>query len=280
VLDNARNLEDKLTTFLVLAEAKGRRQLYVESLLLCHEALIKVGAIPKRVHFFHMKKDCKVIKRFFKKYSDYDILLLPICQDKTKIIIMDLLSQASRRALFSGNQTEFLFAIARKLRMTFEYGFTRGSAHAFASYGQFLQSSGNDVEGALRMGRLAPLRMGRLARQILDKTDPISRPMKCQTLFVVAYFLEAWGFPREYVMETLREAHTSGMAKGNIEVGFQCIVLCNIFAQNSGYPLGPIDKSGTELIQQLHLYNVDSVLAQLTASRLSLLCLLGKEKVD
>jgi len=81
-------------------------------------------------------------------------------------------------------------------------------------------------------------------------------------------------------METLREAHTSGMAKGNIEVGFQCIVLCDIFAQNSGYPLGPIDKSGTELIQQLHLYNVDSVLAQLTASRLSLLCLLGKEKVD
>jgi len=272
VFDNARNLEDKLTTFLVLAEAKGRRQLHAESLLLCHEALIKVGAIPKRMHFFHMKKDCKVIKRFFKNYSDYDILLLPICQDKAKIIIMDLLSQASRRALFSGNQTEFLFAIARKLRMTFEYGFTRGSAHAFASYGQFLQSSGNDVEGALRMGRLA--------RQILDKTDPISRPMKCQTLFVVAYFLEAWGFPREHVMETLREAHTSGMAKGNIEVGFQCIVLCNIFAQNSGYPLDHIDKSGTELIQQLHLYNVDSVLAQLTASRLSLLCLMGKKKVD
>ena len=272
VVNNARNLGDKLPTFLVLAEAKGRQQKHSESLLLCQEALIKVGAIPKRMHFLHMKKDVRVIKRFFKKYSDYDILLLPICQDKAKIIVMDLLSQASRRALFCGDQTEFLFCIARKLRMTFEYGFTRGSAHAFASYGQFLQTSDSDVEGALRMGRLA--------RQILDKTDPISRPMKSQTLYVVAYFIEAWGFPREHVMESLREAHTSGMAKGNIEVGFQCIVLCNIFAQNTGYPLVYVEKAGAELMQQLHLFKVDSVLAQLNASRLSLLCLTGKKKID
>ena len=272
VLSNAQSLEEKLTTFLVLAEAKGRQQQHIESLLICQEALIKVGAIPKNMHFLRLKNDFRVIKQYFKKKSDYDILLLPLCKDKVKIAIMDLLSQASRRAIFSGNQTEFLFYTAKKLRLTFEHGFTRGSAHAFASYGRYLQNSVNDVEGALRMGRLA--------RQVLDQTDPISRPMKSQTLFVIAYFLEAWGFPREHVMETLREAHTFGMSKGNIEVGFQCIVLCNIFAQNTGYPLDHVEKAGSEIIRQLNLCKVDSILAQLNASRLSLLCLMGKKRVD
>jgi len=272
VLKETRNLEDKLSTFLALAEGKGRQQLHGESLRLCQEALVRVGAIPKRMHYFHMLKDINVIKRFFKKYSDYEILLLPVCEEKNNEMVMDLLSQASRRANLCRNKTEFQFCVGRKLRLTFKFGFTRGSAHAFAAYGQLLQDQGNDIESALRMARLA--------REILAKTDPISNPMKPQTLFVVGYWIEAWSCPREHVMETLQEAHTAGMSKGNIEVGFQCVVICNIFAQSAGYPLEPIEKAGAELIEQLRLYNIDSVLTYLMASRLSVLCLMGKKKID
>lgn len=272
VLKETRNLEDKLSTFLALAEARGKQQQHAESLRLCQEALVRVGAIPKRMHYFHMKKDINVIRRFFKKYSDDEILLLPICEDKTNEMVMDLLSQASRRSHLCRNKTEFQFCIGRKLRLTFKFGFTRGSAHAFASYGQLLIDQGHDIESALRMARLS--------RQILEKTDPMSNPMKPQTLFVVGYWIEAWSCPREHVMETLQEAHTAGMAKGNIEVGFQCIVICNIFAQSAGYPLEPIEKAGSELIEQLRLYNIDSVLTYLMASRLSVLCLMDKKKID
>ena len=272
VLKETRNLEDKLSTYLALAEAKGKQQQHAESLRLCQEALVRVTAIPRRMHFFHMKKDINVIKRFFKKYSDEEILLLPVCEDKTNEMVMDLLSQASRRSHLCRNKTEFQFCIGRKLRLTFKFGFTRGSAHAFASYGQLLIDQGHDIESALRMSRLS--------RQILEKTDPISNLMKPQTLFVVGYWIEAWGCPRDHVMETLQEAHAAGMAKGNIEVGFQCIVICNIFAQGAGYPLEPIEIAGAELIEQLRLYNIDSVLSYLMASRLSVLCLMDKKRID
>jgi len=272
VLKETRNLEDKLSTYLALAEAKGKQQQHAESLRLCQDALVRVGAIPKRMHYWHMKKDINVIKRFFKRYSDYEILLLPVCQEKDNEMVMDLLSQASRRANLCRNKTEFQFCIGRKLRLTFKFGFTRGSAHAFASYGQLLQDHGNDIESALRMARLS--------REILAKTAPMSNAMKPQTLFVVGYWIEAWSFPREHIMETLQEAHTAGMAKGNIEVGFQCIVICNIFAQSAGYPLEAIERAGAELIEQLRLYNIDSVLTYLMASRSSVLCLMGKKSID
>ncbi len=272
VLKETRNLEDKLSTFLALAEAKGKQQQHAESLRICQEALVRVTAIPKRCHYFHMKKDINVIRRFFKKYTDEEILLLPVCEDKTNEMVMDLLSQASRRSHLCRNKTEFQFCIGRKLRLTFKFGFTRGSAHAFASYGQLLIDQGHDIESALRMARLS--------REILAKTDPLSNLMKPQTLFVVGYWIEAWSLSRDHVVETLREAHTAGMAKGNIEVGFQCIVICNIFAQGAGYPLEPIEQAGAELIKQLRLYKIDSVLTYLMASRLSVLCLMDKKKID
>ncbi len=272
VLKETKSLEDKLSTFLALAEAKGKQQQHAESLRICQEALVRVTAIPRRMHYFHMKKDINVIRRFFKKYTDEEILLLPVCEDKTNEMVMDLLSQASRRSHLCRNKTEFQFCIGRKLRMTFKFGFTRGSAHAFASYGQLLIDQGQDIESALRMARLS--------REILAKTDPMSNIMKPQTLFVVGYWIEAWSLSRDHVMETLQEAHTAGMAKGNIEVGFQCIVICNIFAQGAGYPLEPIEKAGAELIEQLRLYNINSVLTYLMASRLSILCLMDKKKID
>jgi len=272
VLENTKSLEDKIPTFIALATAKGKQQKHVESLALCQEALVRVRAIAPRLHYFRMKRDVFVINCFLRKQGDDDILKLPVCQDKKYEMVMDLLSQASRRAHICGFKTELLFCIARKLRLTFKFGFTRGSAHAFASYGQLLQDSGNDVEGALRMARLS--------RRILAKTDDSFFPIKSLTLYVVGYWIEAWSFPREHVITTLQEAHLSGMARGNIEIGFQCIVFCNIFAQSAGYPLEPIEKAGAQLIEQLRLYNVDSILTYLLSSRVAILCLMGRKKID
>eukprot|EP00536_Pseudo-nitzschia_multiseries_P018041 jgi/Psemu1/227578/e_gw1.2082.10.1 len=271
VLTRTTNLEDKLPTFVSLATAKGKRQNHAESLALCQEALVRVGAIPKRMHWFRMKRDVIVIRRLLQKLGDDDILLLPICRDKKNEMVMDLLSQASQRAHICGLNTELRFCIARKLRLTFKFGFTRGSAHAFASYGQFLLDSGNDVKSALRMARLA--------REILAKTDQTSS-MKSLTLYVVGYWIEAWSFHREHVIQTLQEAHLAGMARGNIAIGFQCIVFCNIFAQSAGYPLEPIEEAGAQLIEQLRLYNVDNVLTYLMACRVSVLCLMGRKNID
>jgi hypothetical protein len=272
ILDHARSLEDKLPTFLVMCMSKGTQQLHAEAMTLCQDALISLDAIPKRMHLLHMLKDLWTVKRLFDKHSDYDILHLPPCQDSRMAWIMDFLTQCSLRAYYCGNIVEFMFCVVRKLRMTFNYGLAGGSAHALATYAFFLMGPGNDSKLALRLARLA--------RNIQERTDPSSRPTRALTLVVIASYVEAWSLPREQCLGTLQEAHHSGMAIGNVEMGFLSWGMCIYFAQSSGYPLDAVEKSGDELVSQLCLYNVGSVLSAMTECRLAVLCLTGSKKLD
>jgi hypothetical protein len=272
VIEHARDLDDKLPTYLALAVAKGRQHKHAESFILCQEALFRLKAIPRRMHFIRMLKDIQVVKRLLKKYSDYDILMLPICQDLTKATIMDFLTEYCSRSYQSGNPNEFLYGVVRKLRISFKYGLARGSAHALACFGLYLLVEENDSEGALRMARLA--------REIMNRMERHSNSTNSLTLLTIAHFIEAWSFSREHVMETLQQAHHTGMASGNIEVGFLNWAVCNIFAHNSGYPLEPIERAGSELIHQLRIYHVDSVLAIMSEAQLPITYLLGKKELD
>jgi hypothetical protein len=109
---------------------------------------------------------------------------------------------------------------------------------------------------------------------MLEHTD--SKPAKALTLLTVAFYIESWSFPRDKILEALQEAHRAGMESGNIEMGFQNWQLCHLFAYESGYPLEPIESTGEELVEQLQLYNVDSVLSTMLESRLPVRYLLGK----
>jgi hypothetical protein len=66
------------------------------------------------------------------------------------------------------------------------------------------------------------------------------------------------------------------MECGNIEMGFQNWALCNSFAYSAGYPLDPVERIGQDLVEQLQLYNVDSVLIQVLENRISIRYLLGR----
>jgi predicted ATPase len=272
ILSHAQSLEDKLPTFLVMATSKGTQQLHDEAMALCQDALISLDAIPKRMHLLHMLKDLRIVKRLCDKHSDFDILQLPPCQDIRMAWIMDFLTQCSLRAYYCGDLVEFMFCVVRKLRMTFKYGLTGGSAHAFATYAFFLMGPGNDAKCALRLTRLA--------RNIQEKTDPSSRPTRALTLVVLSSYVEAWSIPREKCLATLQEAHRSGMAIGNVEMGFLSWGMCIYFAQSTGYPLEAVETSGNELVSQLCLYNVGSVLSAMKECRLAVLCLTGRQTLD
>lgn len=272
ILDHSRSLEDKLPTFLVMSISKGSQHLHAEAMALCQDALISLDAIPKRMHLLYMLKDLRTVKRLCNKHSDFDISHLPPCQDVRIAWAVDFLTQCSLRAYYCGDFVEFLFCVVRKLRMTFEYGLTGGSAHAFATYAVFLMGPGNDSKLALRVAKLA--------RNIQERTNPSSRPTRALTLTVVASYVEAWTVPREKCLATLQEAHHCGMAMGNVEMGFTSWCMCLNFAQFSGYPLDAVEKSGDELISQLCLYKVGSVLSLMKESRLAVLCLSGRQKLD
>jgi tetratricopeptide (TPR) repeat protein len=272
VIENAPTLDDKLPTYFSLAVAKGRQHKHAESLVLCQDALIRMRALPKRMRFIHVIKDTFIVKQLLKKYSDADILALPICQDARMTTINDFLTEYTLRSYHCGKKIEWHFATVRKIRISFKYGLSRGSAHAFASFGFYSLEAENNLKEALRMARLA--------RDIMSRIECFSIPTNALALLTNAYFIEAWSVPRESVMETLQKAHHTGMASGNIEMGFQNWALCNIFAQTCGYPLEPIQRTGAELMQQLRIYHVDSVLAMMVETQLAVSCLVGKQEID
>ncbi|KAL3917830.1 MAG: hypothetical protein SGILL_004527 [Bacillariaceae sp.] len=271
LIEKATCLDDRLPTYLSLAVGKGRQRRYSESMMLCQDVLRRLDALPKRFRCVKMMRDFLKVKTLLRNHSDREILKLPICQDKKKAIVMDFLSEYSFRAYLCGNLMEFLYAVVKRIRISFKYGLARGSANAFACFGMFLQGPGKDQEGALRMARLA--------RDLISKKERASSSTNALTLLIVAAFIEPWTYPRERIMDTMQKAHLSGMASGNIEVGFQNWTLCNAFAQTCGYPLEPIAKACNELKQQLRLYHVDSVFEQFEHIQLTVSCLLGDKDV-
>ncbi len=68
------------------------------------------------------------------------------------------------------------------------------------------------------------------------------------------------------------------MESGNVEVGFLNWTVANNFAYATGYPLGPVETSGREILQQLQLYNADSVLPIFQQVRLPITYFMGLEE--
>lgn len=262
VLKNAQTLQDKLDTYLSLVGAKGRQHRHAEALDLSKVALRLMGDHPKR---FNSAFDDLAVKRYFKRHSDFDILRLPIMEDETKVAAMKFYSEVAFRSFLCGRWAEYIIACLRMLRMTFKFGLCDKSALGLACYGVFLGSCGNQ-EGAMRMARLA--------RQVIELTK--EKKSEAIVLIAISIYIDCWGGSHENTLETLQRAQKSGMEVGDIENGFHSWFHINIRAYAAGYPLGPVEKSGAELVEQLQLYGIDSILSWVLEVRVPIQYLTGR----
>ena len=96
-----------------------------------------------------------MVKKLFKKYSDYDIMLLPPMRDKVKVAAMEHFSELIVRSYSCGNMVVLLLCVLKQVRMSFKYGLCTATAEAFAAYGLILCGTFGDQEEGSRMGRLA-----------------------------------------------------------------------------------------------------------------------------
>lgn len=201
VIENARNLQDRLPTFLSLAIAKGRQEKHAEAYEICQRALLDLKAVPQHYHALHVLKDKHIIQRKLKKYSDYDILLLPQLKNERKQAIARFLAEGQLRAYYCGDMMEFMFCCLKSMRIAFKYGISAASAYAFVSYGLFLDSVCGDHVGALRMAALG--------RQILTRVEDTmySKTHTALTLTIISFYIEAWSCPRDQILSTAHLAH-------------------------------------------------------------------------
>lgn len=269
LLNNARNLMDKLPTYMSLATALGREELHAEALEMNRDALLQLGDYPKRNYIARVAKDLIAVRRFLKDTPESEIMKLPIMKDRCKESALVFLRGLAIQAFYCDNQVEFILGTLRALRITFKYGLSGYSAMAIIAYGM-VQSELNDHEGSLRATRLA--------RRVLEVCDAESQ--ESIGLFCISHFIEGWSAPHEKTLEAYRIGHKSGMEAGDVESAYLNSWAAVHHARTSGSPLGPIEGMTGELLEQMELHNVKSIHVLMEQTNLPVQYLTGNEMKD
>lgn len=91
--------------------------------------------------------------------------------------------------------------------------------------------------------------------------------IKCQAksqeslfLFCAAHFVEGWVDPHEKTLQAYRQGYLVGMEVGDVENAFMNSFHAVLHARAAGSPLGGIEMISEEVIEQMDLYNVKSVI--------------------
>ena len=203
ILENAKADNDKLRLYLTLGHALGRQEDHGPALDVHIKALQLVDAWPKRFHLFHMMRDFGRVKSYFKKHSNYEIMMLPTMRDERKSLIMAHLSGLSIRSFLCNKMPYVLLCILRQINMTIKYGMSPDSPLSFASYGLVLYGSFGDAEAGTRMGRLA--RDTLAATRHVDRY--LSKGRESHVIFTVSVYVDAWAVPIPQVLEELQRSH-------------------------------------------------------------------------
>jgi len=249
VLANARNAEDKVTTWMSLSGALGRLRRHAEAKDLCKRALTEISDTPKRFHNLHFVKYDFQVKQYLKRHSDVDILCLPKLEDEKRMAELVMLNECGLRGLAGGDMMEYLFCTARQLIISFEFGLCSLVAQPLSTYAMVFNMAG-DYKSATRMARLA--------RSILKETTK-TKEVTPYTILMTCLHVEGWTQPREQVLLSLNEAQRIGMQNGNFEYGF-LLWSCTVgFLLTVGYHLETIATTAVELLEQSHLYSVDAI---------------------
>jgi predicted ATPase len=232
LLDNAKIIKDMIPTHLALARAAARQNKHVEAVKMNQKALKMTGKYPKR-KMACMIKDYFAVKRFLNKNTDYDILLLPVMTDETRLATMSIFAALSMEAYMCGDLVEFLFATLRKLRISFEHGLCGETATGLVYFSMVLLGNLGDPVGGRRLSSLA--------RKVCELTNV--KAVEATVIYSANYFIDAWDTPHAEVLANYQRGHKIGMEAGNIDFAFKNWYMSNAHAFLAGFPLGPIVKA-------------------------------------
>ena len=132
------------------------------------------------------------------------------------------------------------------------------------------------VQSSILMDHAGALRGIRLARDILRVCQAKSQEPTFR--FCAAHFLEGWCDPHEKSLEAYRQGHLIGMEVGNVEDAFLNSFAAVHHARACGSPLRSIEVITDELLEQMNLYKVKSVLVLMEQAHLPVRHLTGNHQ--
>jgi hypothetical protein len=251
ILIKARQCYDRLPTQLALAKAFGREEKHSEALRMAINALhsLKIYPAGPLRKFTSLTKNLLLVKRYFRRKRDEDIVSLPLMTDPRYLLAMEFMSVASYQAYYVGNLPEFLVMCLLMLRTTIFHGLCGQSGVALIGYALVCNNL-NDMEGAHRFSALS--------RQVLQRTK--AKHLEAIQMLVVAHWITGWRDPHPQVLTVFERGYRSGMETGDFENALLCLTSGYHHEYAAGYPLSILDTKYAQLTERLLMYKIDAVL--------------------
>ena len=266
VLDHAASFDDKLRAYQALSEGLGQRERHAEALESDMKVMKILGLAPRYTNIVTALVHLFAMKRTLSKWTDEQILGLPIVTDRKIVVAMETLSNMVVRSFYCNNKFEALFYVMQQLRLTLRHGLMAESALAFAYYSSMLCTALRDEAFGHRTASLA-VSIAKLTKAKARDADII---------FLLGQFLHSWNRPLPKVMGMLDRGYKAAMAVGDIEVASLCNCQCSLNAFLAGLPIEGILNDCQTLCGLLQQFSVETVSSMLTPFVNTLQALTGK----
>lgn len=264
VLENARDLLDKMPIYYAMDAALGLQDRHDEALNLNMEVLTELNQVPTTIMAI---RDFFQVKRLIRDTSDEEILSLPAVTNPYHIASARCLANACMRAYCSGKMLLMMAITLRQVKLTLQFGLCPESPIFFAQYGVALISGMGHPSTGLRMGQIAR----RLAsRQEFNKHA-------CKTLYFVGSFIELWSVPFETAIETFDRAHELGLLSGNHDYGYGAEVDAIITSFMAGNSLEKISNRFEKTKKEIDQYSLDALKCIIKPLGVLLIHLIGQD---
>jgi predicted ATPase len=181
-----------------------------------------------------------------------DILNLPMMTDENKLAALRLLYLIYLYVFFS--QQEYVPLVATRLvQRTLQYGLSGMGSAGFGTYAMLLSVLG-DIDGAYKYCQIT--------LRLLERTE--NRKVYLTRCYVPCYGMVLhWKQSVRDNLQPLREAHSAGMASGDIEFAMLAATLYGMSAGFCGTPIPRIQKELREFAAEMRAYKQDGILALL-----------------
>ncbi|HBR00802.1 MAG TPA: serine/threonine protein kinase, partial [Cyanobacteria bacterium UBA11691] len=161
---------------------------------------------PERPKEKDIQESIEAIKQAIAERDIEDLIHIPKMRDPEKIAIVRLATSVTSAASISGSPL-FPLIVSLAVKLSIEYGNTPASAFAYATYGMVCTNLLQDVNIAVKFGRLA----------LKVAIEPEAKIIKSSVLTILGLFLFHRTSHTQKTLPLLQEGYTSGLETGNQE---------------------------------------------------------------
>ncbi|MBP0025459.1 MAG: AAA family ATPase, partial [Roseofilum sp. SID2] len=161
---------------------------------------------PERPKEEDIQESIEAIKQAIAERDIEDLIHIPKMRDPEKIAIVRLATSVTSAASISGSPL-FPLIVSLAVKLSIEYGNTPASAFAYATYGMVCTNLLQDVNIAVKFGRLA----------LKVAIEPEAKIIKSSVLTILGLFLFHRTSHTQKTLPLLQEGYTSGLETGNQE---------------------------------------------------------------